>query len=95
MCPVPGGFIDEHKLLGPMESYEGKDKDVIYYHTGSPCIFQNDMLHADAKPYYAPANVAHSYMHFGMSYSIWECNPETYAHCKLVTMAHEEETVMQ
>eukprot|EP00957_Ditylum_brightwellii_P124707 9505341-Ditylum_brightwellii.AAC.2 len=96
MCPAPGMFIDEHRLFGSMEACEGKDKHLIYYHTDSnPHICQNDMSHTDVKPNFAPANEACSYMRFDMSYSIWECNPETNAHCKLATMAHEEETAMR
>jgi len=67
MCPAPGVFIDEHKLFGSMEAYKGKDKHLIYYHTGNPRIRQNDMSQADAKPYYAPANVGNGGTFIGAS----------------------------
>eukprot|EP00957_Ditylum_brightwellii_P089648 6827498-Ditylum_brightwellii.AAC.1 len=67
MCPALDIFIDEHKLFGSMKAYKGKNKHLIYYHTGNPCICQNDMPQADAKPYYAPANVANDGTFIGAS----------------------------
>jgi len=47
MCPAPGNGILEHSLFGNVESHEGSDSHVTYYHTGNDRMRQDDVTSGD------------------------------------------------
>lgn len=43
MCPAEGTNIAEHSLFGQLESFDGSDSHVTYYHTGNDRMRQDDV----------------------------------------------------
>jgi hypothetical protein len=51
MCPAQGSGIAEHSMFGHLESFDGSDSHVTYYHTGNKRMRQNDVSSGSSTPY--------------------------------------------